>query len=61
LITRYTIERCPCGHPVCKDWHVLPVAAVQGVKFTHEQAAAVAYLLNQMAQAEASRLEDDRE
>jgi hypothetical protein len=44
----YTPERCPCGHKVCKDWHVWPVAAIQGVSFTKAQATAVAELLNAM-------------
>jgi hypothetical protein len=61
LSTHYTIAHCQCGHRACKDWHVNPVASMQGVHFTYEQAFAVAKLLNHMAQAEASRLEDDRE
>ncbi len=44
----YTISKCPCGNRVCKNWHVDPVAAIQGVKFTEEQARAVADLLNKM-------------
>lgn len=46
--THYRASRCPCGHRVCKDWHVEPVAALQGVKFTEKQAKAVASLLNEM-------------
>lgn len=48
--TIYTVSPCPCGHPACKDWHVSPVAALQGVKFTERQARAVAGLLNQMGE-----------
>lgn len=44
----YTVTKCRCGHPVCKDYHVWPVAALQGVKFTEDQANAVAKLLNAM-------------
>ncbi len=47
-MTYYHASRCPCGHPVCKDWHVDGVAAVQGVHFTEEQAYMVASLLNAM-------------
>ena len=60
-MTRYTIERCQCSYAKCPDWHVNPVAAVHGVHFTHEQATAVAKLLNEMEQKALSRLEDDRE
>lgn len=45
---RYRAIPCGCGWPKCKDWHVWPVAAVQCVKFTKEQAMAVAALLNKM-------------
>lgn len=41
----YQVSRCPCGHPSCNDWHVSPVAALQGVKFTEGQAHAVARFL----------------
>ena len=51
---KYRASRCPCGDPICEDWHVWPVAAVQCVKFTQEQAEAVAELLNNMEKAEAS-------
>lgn len=44
----YFAKPCPCGHPVCKNWFVEPVAAYQGVSFTEEQARAVAALLNVM-------------
>jgi hypothetical protein len=47
--THYQAIRCNCGHRACQDWHVGPfVADVQGVKFTKEQAEAVAALLNRM-------------
>lgn len=49
------ISRCPCGHPVCKDWHVGP-ASVQGVSFTEDEAKAVAILLTQSAAVEAFAL-----
>ena len=42
----YRAEKCPCGHRMCSDWHVYPVAWVQGVKFTEGQALWVAALLN---------------
>lgn len=45
----YKAIPCSCGHPVCKNWLVDPVAAFQGVSFTQEQAEAVAVLLNAMA------------
>lgn len=45
---RYHASRCPCGHMACNDWHVDPVAALQGVHFTERQARAVAALLNGM-------------
>ena len=44
-------QKCPCGHRHCKDWHVEPNAAVQGVSFTKEQAEAVAKLLNEKEQS----------
>ncbi len=44
----YTVSPCPCGHPVCKHWHVNGVAARQGVSFTEVQARAVADLLTIM-------------
>ena len=37
--------KCPCGDEACKDWHVHPQAAIQGVNFTKKQAVAVANLL----------------
>lgn len=46
-MTHYAFP-CPCGHPVCKNWMVSGVAAVQGVSFTEQQARAVAGLLNFM-------------
>lgn len=42
------IERCRCGHAVCKDWHVYPEAALQGVKFTEAEARQVGHLLDKM-------------
>lgn len=43
-----TIEPCPCGHPSCKDFHLVNFGKfVQGSGFTHEEATHVAYLLNQ--------------
>lgn len=42
----YRAVQCPCGHRACKDWHVDPAASVQGVRFTEDQAKAVAALLN---------------
>lgn len=41
----YRAIPCPCGHRACSSWMVDPVAAVQGVRFTQEQAEAVAALL----------------
>ena len=38
--------KCPCGHQACKNWFVDPVAAVQSVSFTQEQACAVANFMN---------------
>lgn len=49
---RYSIRPCPCGHKSCSDWHVWPAAALQGVKFTKNQAEAVVALLNVMEAAE---------
>lgn len=43
---KFTVSRCPCGHPACNDFHINPVAAVQGVKFTSLQAEIVAAVLN---------------
>lgn len=40
------VEKCPCRHPACKDWHVSPEAALQGVKFTKDEATQVAILLD---------------
>ena|SRR5215472_5463641 len=37
---------CPCGHPACKSWMVDPVAAIQGVSFTQEEAEAIAEFMN---------------
>lgn len=41
-------SKCPCGDKGCVSWHVEPMAAIQGVSFTEEQAHAVAWLLNKM-------------
>lgn len=41
----FKAEPCACGHASCRDWHVRGIAAVAGVKFTKEQAEAVAKLL----------------
>jgi len=38
--------KCPCGHRACNNWFVDPVAAVQCVSFTEEQARAVADFMN---------------
>jgi hypothetical protein len=40
--------KCKCGHPTCNAWHVVPHAALQGNRFTQEEAEAVAELLNNM-------------
>lgn len=42
----YVAKPCPCGHRFCKQWHVHPIAAFQGVSFTEEQAKLVAGVLN---------------
>lgn len=44
----YHAIQCRCGHRACKDWHVGPIADMQGVKFTEVQAHAVAALLNRI-------------
>jgi hypothetical protein len=46
-MTLYTATPCPCRSKACKDWHIEPVAAIQGVSFTKEQAEAVVELLNE--------------
>lgn len=38
-------EPCGCGDEACTHWHVYPMAAVQCVRFTEEQAKAVAAFL----------------
>ena len=43
---KFIAKPCPCRNDFCKDWHVEPVAAMQGVSFTEEQARAVAEFLN---------------
>lgn len=45
----FTVEKCPCGHPACRDFHVSPIAAVQGVKFTEQQARTVVEALSRRA------------
>lgn len=44
----YRAVKCPCGDPICQAWHVAPVADVQGVNFTKDQATYVAAFLNGM-------------
>lgn len=46
-LERFSAEPCGCGDKNCKDWHVDPVAAVQGVNFTQSDARAVAAFLNE--------------
>jgi hypothetical protein len=43
----------PCGCGGCKDWHVHPVASVQGVHFTRGEALAIVALAGALDQAEA--------
>jgi len=45
MMTVYRAMPCPCGHKTCRAWMVNPVAAVQGVSFTRDQAEAVAAFL----------------
>lgn len=47
-MTHYRAMKCPCGFASCNSWLVDPVAAVQCVSFTREQAETVAELLNRM-------------
>ena len=49
----YRAVPCACGSSACQHWHVTNVAAVQGVRFTREQAEAVAGLLTAMAARDA--------
>lgn len=49
---RFIASRCRCRSANCKDWHIWPAAAVQGVHFTEQQARAVATLLNMMEYGE---------
>jgi hypothetical protein len=44
----YRAVPCPCGDDDCKMWHVQPVAATQGVRFTRKQAHLVAAFLNKL-------------
>lgn len=39
------VSRCQCGYDSCQDWHVSGYAQVQGVKFSEQQAKAVAALM----------------
>jgi len=55
----YRADRCPCGQRGCSSWHVWPVAAVQGVRFTEKQAKAVAALLNGLEEAERDAADAD--
>ena len=50
-IGRFRVSQCQCNYAKCKDWHIAPVADVQGVRFTEEQAIAVATLLDGMDRA----------
>lgn len=47
----YVARPCQCGSKVCSDWHVWPVADMQGVSLTKDQAIATAVLLNLMDKA----------
>lgn len=49
---KYRAMKCPCGHLVCNNWFVDPVAAVQCVSFTEAQAKAVADFLNRHPELE---------
>ena len=58
-------SQCMCGHRSCKDWHVFPHAAMQGVKFTQHQAELISAVLNGTAvvipaedAADANRIKD---
>lgn len=44
----YRAIPCACGHKGCSAWHVWPLADVQGVRFTKNQAENVAEMLNDM-------------
>jgi len=44
----FRAAKCPCGQ--CKNWFVYPVAAVQSVRFSEEQAKAVAEFMNREEQ-----------
>jgi len=48
--TVFRAMKCPCGHKACTSWFVDPVAAVQCVRFTKEQAEAVAEFMNRPEQ-----------
>lgn len=51
----YRAVKCPCGHVACKAWMVEPVAAVQGVSFTREQAEFVAAALTSQLKTSAPK------
>lgn len=56
--TTYRAVQCRCLHPKCRDWHVDPVATIQGVHFTSVQAHAVATFLNTLEEVrEVQRVE----
>lgn len=59
MVETYTARRCTCGHRACRNWFVYPVADVQGVCFTEEQAKAVAAFLNEREAALAARPEPE--
>lgn len=47
MTKRITIEPCPCGHPACKDFHLVGIGKfVQGSGFTKDEAELIAKLLN---------------
>lgn len=67
-MAEYQAQRCPCGHPSCKNWIISRVADVQGVSFTQVQAEIVARVLSGTAivvlcedQAEARQLRENIE
>lgn len=42
-----TVEKCPCGHPGCRDYHLQGFGKfVQGSGFTRAEAERIAHLLN---------------
>ena len=43
----YSKQKCPCGHPCCKDWHLVGIGKfVQGSGFTEEEADKILAALN---------------